>query len=213
MSGEREKKTDEVFCFACGEAIKQEAEICPKCGIRQKPYSQRPLAGKTEIYCQTCGELIRVEAEICPKCGVRQKPAVNVPRSSSGGNSMGTVEVTTLPIVAYFITVLKKYAVFSGRARRAEFWWFTLAYGIIYGLFYAVCFGISTATYEPFILTIPNLISLAAVLPSLSVGWRRMHDTGKPGGYIFIPIYSLILAATEGIRGSNEYGPDPKEIS
>jgi uncharacterized membrane protein YhaH (DUF805 family) len=47
----------------------------------------------------------------------------------------------------------------------------------------------------------------------LSVGWRKIHDVGKPGGYIFIPIYAFILAVTEGVKGTNKYGPDPKEVS
>ncbi|MNG40685.1 hypothetical protein D3C84_1293850 [compost metagenome] len=37
-----------------------------------------------------------------------------------------------------------------------------------------------------------------------------MHDVGKSGWFILIPIYSLILACTEGDKGTNEYGPDPK---
>jgi uncharacterized membrane protein YhaH (DUF805 family)/RNA polymerase subunit RPABC4/transcription elongation factor Spt4 len=218
MSEEREKKADEVFCFACGEAIKQEAEICPKCGIRQKPYSQRPMAGRTEIYCQSCGGHIRVEAEICPKCGVRQKPAATAPRplntSFGGGPNAGTgTNVAAIPPIRYFVTALEKYVVFIGRARRAEYWWFLLAIGIINGVFHAICRGIFYTTYDPGVLMVPNIISLAFFLPSLSVGWRRMHDVGKPGGYIFIPIYSIILAATAGMVGENQYGPDPKEIS
>jgi uncharacterized membrane protein YhaH (DUF805 family) len=37
-----------------------------------------------------------------------------------------------------------------------------------------------------------------------------MHDVGKSGWYLLIPIYSFILAVSEGTRGNNEYGPDPK---
>ena len=60
---------DEKYCFSCGEVIKKEAEICPKCGVNQlKKYNTSAL----EIYCSSCGGLIKKEAEICPKCGVRQ---------------------------------------------------------------------------------------------------------------------------------------------
>jgi len=55
-----------------------------------------------------------------------------------------------------------------------------------------------------------SLYSLAMFLPAIAVGVRRMHDTGKSGWYLLIPIYNLILACTEGTPGRNEYGPDPK---
>ena len=54
------------------------------------------------------------------------------------------------------------------------------------------------------------LYSLAVLLPSIAVGVRRMHDVGKSGWYILIPIYNFILAVTDGEQGANEYGPDPK---
>ena len=50
----------------------------------------------------------------------------------------------------------------------------------------------------------------AVMIPSLAVAVRRMHDVGKSGWYILIPIYSFILAVTEGEKGANQYGPDPK---
>ncbi|GHU83828.1 hypothetical protein FACS189468_9290 [Spirochaetia bacterium] len=188
-----EKKADEVFCFSCGEIIKQEAEICPKCGIRQKPYDQRQMAGKTEIYCHSCGERINAEAEICPKCGVRQQVAENTVNSIKNG-------------IGYFTGVLKKYAVFSGRARRAEFWWYILGVLIID----AVVSWIGGGLFHSAALR--NIISLAFIIPSVAVGWRRMHDVGKCGAYGFIPIYGIILAAKAGDKGSNKYGPDPKEL-
>jgi RNA polymerase subunit RPABC4/transcription elongation factor Spt4 len=74
MSDVREKATDEKFCSTCGAIIKKEAEICPKCGVRQIlqqiPVVSPPVS--TEKYCSSCGAKILKEAEICPKCGVRQ---------------------------------------------------------------------------------------------------------------------------------------------
>ncbi|MCE2743744.1 MAG: DUF805 domain-containing protein, partial [Fluviicola sp.] len=57
---------------------------------------------------------------------------------------------------------------------------------------------------------IGNIYSLAVLLPSLAVAVRRMHDVGKSGWFVLIPIYNFILAVTEGDSGSNEYGNDPK---
>lgn len=103
----------------------------------------------------------------------------------------------------YKKVVFENYANFNGRARRAEYWWFTLMNIIVSFVFGFVC-GL---------IKMPNLsglYSLAVLLPSIGVAVRRMHDVGKSGWYILIPIYNLILAATEGERGENQYGPDPK---
>jgi len=54
-----------------------------------------------------------------------------------------------------------------------------------------------------------NLYSLAVLVPSIAVGVRRMHDVGKSGWFLLIPIYNLILAVTEGEKGENEYGQEP----
>jgi len=48
------------------------------------------------------------------------------------------------------------------------------------------------------------------MLPSIAVGVRRMHDVGKSGWFLLIPIYNFILAVTPGDVGNNEFGPDPK---
>jgi len=60
---------DEKYCFSCGEVIKKEAEICPKCGVNQL---KRRTTSALEVHCFSCGAKIKKEAEICPKCGVRQ---------------------------------------------------------------------------------------------------------------------------------------------
>ncbi len=103
----------------------------------------------------------------------------------------------------YFISVLKNYAKFDGRARRAEYWYFTLFSTLISVL-------LSVLSYTIGILYLDTVYSLAVFIPSLAVGVRRMHDVGKSGWYLLIPIYNLILACTSGEVGSNQYGEDPK---
>ncbi len=110
----------------------------------------------------------------------------------------------------WYLTVLKKYAVFSGRARRKEYWMFFL-FNIIISMilgFISGAMAVSSSSAAPQFLS--NIYSLAVLIPSLAVGVRRMHDQGKSGWYILIPIYNIILFATEGDAGENEYGPDPK---
>lgn len=103
----------------------------------------------------------------------------------------------------YFVAVLKKYAVFTGRARRSELWWFILINFII-----CVVLNIIGGMIGTTIIT--NLYSLAVLLPSIGVWIRRMHDINKCGWFCLIPIYNIILGATAGDQGENKYGPDPK---
>jgi uncharacterized membrane protein YhaH (DUF805 family) len=56
-----------------------------------------------------------------------------------------------------------------------------------------------------------TLYSLAVILPAIAVGVRRMHDNGKSGWFLLIPIYNFILLVSNGDQGPNEYGDDPKQ--
>jgi uncharacterized membrane protein YhaH (DUF805 family) len=103
----------------------------------------------------------------------------------------------------WYLEVLKKYAVFSGRARRKEYWYFAL----FYTLFAIVAAFIGVLIKVPVLY---SLFVLAMRVPSVAVGVRRMHDVNKSGWFLLIPIYSLILAFTDGDQGPNRYGSDPK---
>ena len=103
----------------------------------------------------------------------------------------------------YKKVVFENYANFNGRARRSEYWYFTLA-NIIVSIIIGFIFGFVKMPL------LANVYSLAVLLPSIGVAVRRMHDVNKSGWYALIPIYNLILACTEGYSGANEYGEDPK---
>ena len=110
----------------------------------------------------------------------------------------------------YYLDVLKKYIVFDGRARRKEYWMFILFNVIIGGVLAILDSILGTAI-------LGYLYSLAVLLPSLAVQVRRLHDINKPWYWIFItliplvgPIWMIVLMATEGTRGDNDFGPDPK---
>jgi uncharacterized membrane protein YhaH (DUF805 family)/predicted RNA-binding Zn-ribbon protein involved in translation (DUF1610 family) len=208
MSDARQKGTDEMYCPSCGAIIKKVAELCPKCGVSKTKW--RSLEG-TEVFCTSCGEKILKEAEICPKCGVRQIGASQ--RTAGFTGSLSTVTESLPYPVNYIIAPLKKYAVFSGRSRRAEFWWFSLgivAVAIAIGIISAVLTVISY-DFFPVGTILGVLLNLGTIVPILAVWWRRMHDVGVPGGFCFIPICNIILAATPGQIGVNKYGTDPKE--
>jgi uncharacterized membrane protein YhaH (DUF805 family) len=106
----------------------------------------------------------------------------------------------------YYLQVLKNYAVFNGRARRSEYWYFFL-FNMIISIGLGFLGGLADLSF------LSNIYSLAVLIPAIAVGVRRMHDVGKSGWYLLIPIYSLILACTEGTKGENQYGADPKDSS
>lgn len=112
----------------------------------------------------------------------------------------------------YYISVFKKYAVFSGRARRAEYWYFVLFSVSIGFALTLIQTALVTATEINTLIGLTAIYRLAIFIPTLAVGVRRMHDINKSGWFLFIPIYNLIWLITDGTKGNNKYGSDPKEI-
>ena len=118
----------------------------------------------------------------------------------------------------WYLKVFKQYADFSGRARRKEYWMF-----ILFNLIFLVCaaildnlLGLTFGENSPYGF-LYLVYALLVFIPGLAVAVRRLHDVGKSGWWYFIAlipiiggIWLLILFCTEGISGSNEYGPDPK---
>ena len=113
----------------------------------------------------------------------------------------------------WYLEVVKKYAVFSGRAHRQEYWMFVLINLIIgFGLGF-----IEGLVGLPGVLS--TLYGLAILLPSLGVSIRRLHDTGRTGWWVlisFVPILGLIVLIVFMVKdsqpGDNMYGPNPRGI-
>ncbi len=118
----------------------------------------------------------------------------------------------------YWLDCWKKYAVFSGRSRRKEYWMFCLfnflisfGIGIVSGIIGARgalsgALGIVSIVY-----------SVAAIIPGLAVFCRRMHDTGRSGWWWLIglvplvgAIVLLVFLCSDSQPGENKYGPNPK---
>ncbi|MCP3924406.1 MAG: DUF805 domain-containing protein [Desulfobacterales bacterium] len=94
----------------------------------------------------------------------------------------------------FYLDALKKYAVFSGRSTRQEFWMFTLI-NLLISIAISV---IATIIKVPII---SSLYSLAVMLPAIGIGVRRLHDINKSGWWCLLPfvnIYFWCLPATEG---------------
>jgi uncharacterized membrane protein YhaH (DUF805 family) len=108
-------------------------------------------------------------------------------------------------------TVLtKKYADFTGRARRSEYWWWALAYFIG-----SVVISILDRAIGSQILGL--IYSLGLLIPGLAVAARRLHDTGKSGWWLLLIIaifigwiVLLVFLVQDSTPGDNQYGPNPK---
>ncbi|MEW2165289.1 DUF805 domain-containing protein [Streptomyces sp. NPDC007084] len=110
----------------------------------------------------------------------------------------------------WYVDVLKKYAVFNGRARRQEYWMFFLI-----NLAVVIVLAIIGKIIGTSVLTL--VYELAVLLPGLGVAVRRLHDTDRSGWWILIGLVPLVgwiilivFLATEGKPQPNEYGPNPK---
>ena len=117
----------------------------------------------------------------------------------------------------WFLLALKKYTVFSGRAQRAEYWYFVLFYVLISIGLSMIDGVVGTFDQETEVGLLSGLFSLATLLPSIAVGARRLHDTGRSGWWLligFIPVIGAIVLIVffvqDSTPGDNVYGPNPK---
>ena len=112
----------------------------------------------------------------------------------------------------WYLGCWKKYATFSGRARRKEFWMFVL-FNIIATIVAGVVDGILGTCL------VSRLYGLAALLPGFAVAVRRLHDTNLRGWWLLfslVPfvggIWIFVMMVLEGTPGENRFGSDPKLV-
>ena len=115
------------------------------------------------------------------------------------------------------ICLQRKYGDFNGRARRSEYWFFilfTAIAGAVGGVLDAI-FGLRSGSYGG-TGPIQGVLQLALLVPSLAVGARRLHDTGRSGWWQLIgliPIAGWIVLLVFFVQDShpaNQHGPNPK---
>jgi uncharacterized membrane protein YhaH (DUF805 family) len=104
----------------------------------------------------------------------------------------------------WYITVIKKYALFDGRSRRKEYWLFTLINQLILLALFA--FDKAIGFKQP---VFAQLYALATALPNIAVAVRRMHDTDHSGWWSLVPIANLLFLVSKGDAGENRFGSAP----
>ena len=122
--------------------------------------------------------------------------------------------------MSWYLEVLKKYAVFDGRAGRPEYWYF-----VLFNFIASIVLGIAdslmgTFSSDAHMGLLEGIYSLAVLCPSIAVGIRRLHDIGRSGWWLLVGLIPLvgwiiliIWAATESDTGANQYGPGPATIA
>lgn len=112
----------------------------------------------------------------------------------------------------WYVSVLKNYVGFSGRARRTEYWMFALVSAAITIVLTAIDVALDMRI-------LAAIYGIAVLLPGLAVAVRRLHDTDRSGWWLLIglvpligPIVLLVFLASEGTHGPNQHGADPKQV-
>lgn len=114
---------------------------------------------------------------------------------------------------AEYKKALKKYAEFSGRTPRKEYWMFVF-YNFIIAIILSIILGILHVSLLIFVY------DLFIIFPSVAISMRRLHDTGHSGWWLLIGLVPLVGAVilfvfyvTDSQSGENKYGPNPKGIA
>ncbi len=118
----------------------------------------------------------------------------------------------------WYLKVLKQYADFSGRARRTEYWMFTL-FNMLAIIALVLVVSLLFGNDNPISSILIVVYYLGVIIPSLAVTVRRLHDIGKSGWNILFgmiplvgPILLFVWYCTDSEPGKNKWGNNPKDI-
>ena len=119
--------------------------------------------------------------------------------------------------MSWFIEALRKYAVFRGRSRRKEYWFFVLFVVVISTVLTIIDGLIGAYDRSTGVGLLSAIFSLAILIPSISVSVRRLHDIDRAGWWVLISlvplvgwIVLLVFHVQDSTPGTNRYGPNPK---
>lgn len=116
----------------------------------------------------------------------------------------------------WYLTVLKRSFDFNGRSHRAEYWYFVL-FSVIISFVLGFIDGAMGTPGQVGIGLLGAAYSIAIIIPSIAVGVRRLHDTGRSGWWLLVaivpivgPLALIFFFVQDSNEGINDYGPNPK---
>jgi len=172
------------------------------------------------MFCSNCGTKLDDSMKFCTSCGTRldEDAAAQMPYQQQADNRQTLSTGLEKNLWQYFCLAFMKYAVFNGRARRKEFWSWTLFAALFYTAATIIGNGMGlpdigySITGEPWgIHALYLVVALVLLLPGWSVFVRRYHDYDKRAWWVLVPIYGWIIPFFAGTTGQNRFGPDPKQ--
>ena len=153
-------------------------------------------------FCSSCGIVVQEQSQFCSSCGA----SVGIKNQNEVKYQSTQYEMNI--VNAFKRVVFENYANFSGRASKAEYWWYILAVILV-----SIGIGVVDAILQTSVLS--ALLNLALFIPGLAVAVRRLHDTNKSGWWYLIALtgIGLIVLLFWFIQKSdqieNRFGPVP----
>ena len=119
----------------------------------------------------------------------------------------------------WYLEVLRKYAVFEGRARRQEYWMFVLVNILIIVVLSVVDTVVDIFSLGDSVGALTGLYYLVVLVPSIAVTVRRLHDTDRSGWWVLLALLPLlgtivlfVFCVLDGTPGPNRFGESPKAV-
>jgi uncharacterized membrane protein YhaH (DUF805 family) len=209
-----------MFCTHCGKKNPPQANFCFNCGTTLPVVAASPEltasgaasaspAPSVASHVSSVGQGTEpANGKQCPSCGLWSPGHAD--RCDCGYDFRRGVLVSTVPVanikgIGWYLEPWKKYAVFRGRARRKEYWYFMLFNS---AAMFAISFIGSLMAQDYSALV--GIYYLAMLIPGIAVGVRRMHDSDHSGWWLLCPFVNIAFALTDGTPSENRFGPDPK---
>ncbi len=160
------------------------------------------------MFCSNCGARVGGTENYCPGCGMLIAP-------NMGAVNQTAVVTAKMSADEAYKKYWQNYVNFSGRARRKEYW-YTVLFNFVVAGFVLPVFKNTGVFY----MVLSVLWSAATLLPSLSLGFRRLHDIGKSAWHMLfalIPVAGIIILIVwyckDGMPCDNQYGKSTKYVA
>ena len=159
--------------------------------------------------CGNCGVTLSEEASFCKSCGA------SLSEFTESGAGIGTAELPMVDFAQAISRGFRNYFNFSGRATRAEYWWWGLFIVLV-----SIVLQVVDTLFGEVGQWVSLLVQLAVLLPSLALGARRLHDINRAGWWQLLwfvlligGIVLIVWAIKRGDKGPNKYGPGPRQAT